>query len=100
MNEYRGIRMPTINNVMYGYCGLLCEFCKSKINGFCGGCDAYINVCMFARCAINREVKNCFNCKDFPCKLHINGFDWHTEEYGKIRWKVYSDILLNMFKSL
>lgn len=91
--------MPSINNVMYGYCGLFCEFCKNKLNGFCRGCDAHFDECMFAKCVVDRRVKCCLNCKDFPCELHVNGFDWYTEDYGKIRWKVYSDILLKMFES-
>lgn len=90
--------MPKINNIMYGYCGLICEFCKVKLNNFCRGCDVHVDFCIFAKCARYRELKSCLSCKDFPCKIHIDGFNWQTEEYGEIKWKVYSDILLNIFK--
>ena len=92
--------MPKVNGVLYGYCGLLCEFCKGYIEGMCPGCDAHTSLCRYVQCAIESRVKTCLACPSFPCKLHLEGFYWDTEEFGRIRWRVFSDILLKIFSVL
>jgi len=89
--------MPKISGVSISYCGLVCEFCVAFTSGKCRGCDAHADVCEFARCAIERGVSCCLGCGDFPCKLHSEGFDWETDEFGKLRWRVYSEIFLRVF---
>ncbi len=90
--------MPRINGILYSYCGLVCSFCKAFREGECKGCDVHAGVCEFAKCCIRRGLRCCFECKDFPCKLHSEGFIWETEEFGKLKWKVYSDVFLSIFK--
>ncbi|MEM4576725.1 MAG: hypothetical protein QW701_04600 [Candidatus Nezhaarchaeales archaeon] len=90
--------MPRISNVLYSYCGIVCSFCKAFVNGDCGGCDRHTEACEYAKCCLNRSVKCCFECSEFPCRLHVEGFAWSTEELGTLNWKVYSRGFLNMFR--
>jgi len=88
--------MPKLGDVLYAYCGLLCELCPAYVKKLCEGCDAHVDTCLFAKCAIEKGVRCCFECTKFPCQLHKEGFMWETEEYGKLKWKVYSEVFLNI----
>ena len=90
--------MPKANNVLISYCGIVCEYCPAYRKGHCLGCDSHINECEYIKCVVKRNVKNCLLCMNFPCRLHINGFKWVTEEFGELNWKVYSDVFLGIFK--
>ncbi|MET1160361.1 MAG: DUF3795 domain-containing protein [Thermoprotei archaeon] len=92
--------MPRVNGVLYGYCGLLCEYCKAYLAKECPGCDAHADQCEFIKCAREKNVKICLACRDFPCQLHKRGFTWYTEEYGKLQWRVYSDVFIRIFEEL
>jgi hypothetical protein len=92
--------MPKINGVVYGYCGILCSLCKAYLSNQCPGCDIHVDRCLYASCAIQKNVKSCLSCSIFPCRLHIEGFDWNTEEFGRVRWKVFSGIFIDVFKKL
>ncbi|RLF07756.1 MAG: hypothetical protein DRJ60_01945 [Thermoprotei archaeon] len=92
--------MPRISDVLYSYCGIVCSLCRAYTQGECEGCDAHINVCEYAKCCLNKGLKCCFECGDFPCKLHKEGFTWVTEEFGILKWRVYSDIFLDIFRRM
>jgi len=86
--------MPRVSNVLVSYCGVVCEYCPAYRKKLCPGCDPHVDECEYIKCAINRNVKSCLLCSRFPCSLHEEGFEWATEEYGKLMWKIYSDIFL------
>jgi len=89
--------MPELSGVLYGYCGVLCELCPAYVRRkTCNGCDTYADECRFAKCAIEKGVKCCFECIEFPCQLYREGFTWETEEHGKLKWKVYSKVFLDI----
>ena len=92
--------MPKIDNLLISYCGVICQYCPAYRRGLCLGCDAHVGECKFARCVRERGVGNCLLCSEFPCKLHTEGFEWLTEEYGKLRWKIYSNIFLQIMKKI
>ena len=96
------IVMPLIRGVLVSYCGLTCEFCRaySGMGGSCGGCDAHAEECEFAKCARRKGVVTCLSCAEFPCRLHREGFEWESEELGKVAWKPFSDVLLEYFSRL
>ncbi|MEM2214628.1 MAG: hypothetical protein QXD66_05310 [Candidatus Nezhaarchaeales archaeon] len=91
--------MPRVSNVLYSHCGIICSFCKAFVQGDCRGCDAHIDACDYIKCCLKRRLKCCFDCIEFPCKLHEEGFTWETEEYGPLKWKVYSDVFLRIFRA-
>ncbi len=88
--------MPRAGDVIYSYCGLICSYCKALLSGFCEGCDAHVDECLYAKCARSRGVKTCLSCRDFPCRLHLEGFKWETEEYGTLQWKVFSEVFMEL----
>ncbi|MCS7140150.1 MAG: DUF3795 domain-containing protein [Candidatus Nezhaarchaeota archaeon] len=90
--------MPRINGVLHSYCGIVCSLCRAYVQDKCGGCDAHAATCKIAKCCLDRKLKCCFQCDDFPCTLHEEGFTWADEEFGILRWKVYSDVFLNLFR--
>lgn len=90
--------MPKVENVLCSYCGIVCSFCKAYTKGLCEGCDAHADECEYIKCCIAKGIKCCLQCEEFPCTLHFEGFPWETDEYGKLRWKVYSDVFLEIFK--
>ena len=92
--------MPRVNGILISYCGLVCEYCKAYLTGKCGGCDQHVNECPYIKCAIERNVKTCLSCKFFPCKLHREGFTWETEEHGKLKWRVYSDVFMEILSAI
>ena len=89
--------MPRVKDVLVSYCGVVCEFCMAYVRKLCGGCDMHVDECVYARCALDRGVRACLECENFPCRVHREGFRWETEEFGTLRWKVYSDIFLKLF---
>ncbi len=92
--------MPRVGNVLISYCGIVCEYCPAYRLGKCPGCDAHAEYCEFIKCTKRRGVDNCLLCSEFPCKLHIEGFNWVTEEFGELKWKVYSEIFLQIMKKI
>ncbi len=94
-----GVCMPELGGVLYSYCGLLCELCPAYVRDLCEGCDAHIGECLFAKCAVDKGARCCFECSSFPCQLHREGFTWETGEYGKLKWRVYSKVFLDIVGS-
>jgi len=53
-----------------------------------------------------KKKKCCFSCKEFPCKLFKDGFDWNLDEFplmkefkiGTVKWRPYSKEYLMLFK--
>ena len=89
-----------MKDVFISYCGIICEYCPAYRARKCPGCDSHADSCKYIACLMERNVRNCLLCPDFPCKLHLEGFEWETSEYGKIRWKVYSDIFLKIMQPI
>lgn len=56
------------------YCGLVCEGCEFIESCGCGGCIAtcgkpFHGECEVAKCALEKNVKFCGVCGEFPCDL-------------------------------
>jgi len=56
-----------------GVCGIACEICPKMKKGECpngeNGCIPRENkFCKLASCAFQKNVKYCFECKEFPCE--------------------------------
>ena len=92
--------MPKVKGLLVSYCGLVCEFCPAYRDGECPGCDPHADACEYIKCARGRGLTSCFLCEEFPCRLHEEGFIWRTEEFGELRWKVYSSVFTSVMKEL
>jgi len=92
--------LPKAENIVYGYCGVTCSFCRAFRKGLCKGCDEHKDTCEYARCCITRGIESCLQCSEFPCKTHRDGFDIEIEGAGRIRWRVYSEVFMEMFKRI
>ena len=92
--------MPKVNGLLISYCGLVCEYCPAYRFKKCPGCDFHEDKCQFIICLKRKGVNNCFLCGDFPCKLHMDGFKWETNEFGTLTWKIYSDIFTELMKKI
>lgn len=90
--------MPRASDVLYSYCGIVCNFCKALVQGDCKGCDFHVNSCEYAKCCLSKGLRCCLECEGFPCKLHEEGFTWSVEGLGTLNWRVYSDVFLRIFK--
>jgi len=66
-----------------GACGIYCGFCPvfNLEQNRCFGCEwldkqlkkrGKHEGCVFWECTQNRNLKCCFQCKEFPCKTHYN----------------------------
>jgi len=66
----------------------------------CEGCDAHESECRYIQCLKKHGNKNCLLCNEFPCKLHEEGFNWETTEYGVLKWKIYSEVFIDLMKKL
>ena len=77
-----------------GACGVACSVCKYYLSGECPGCREL--PCPIRLCAEKKGVKSCLTCKEFPCKLHTEGYDLDlseiTGEDRVVKYKVYSKI--------
>jgi len=91
--------MPELEGLLISYCGLACQLCRAYIRGLCEGCDAHVEECAFAICASGKGLKCCLSCEDFPCELHRKGFDWESPTHGKLKWRVFSDVFLDVMAS-
>jgi hypothetical protein len=64
--------MDTGTNLKAGVCGLpfelTCKSCKLFQTKECGGCRNN-DYCPLPKCAKEKKVDTCFECKEFPCKL-------------------------------
>lgn len=55
-------------------CGIDCGKCKFKIDKKCPGCGAlkgkpFWGRCELYTCAESKNLTNCGECKEFPCKM-------------------------------
>lgn len=92
--------MPKVNNVLVSYCGVLCYYCPAYRRGLCEGCDVHADVCEFAKCARRRDLTCCLQCDEFPCRTHEEGFEWSTEEFGLLNWRIYSDVFIEVLRRM
>lgn len=67
-------------DLSFSLCGLNCELCTMKIDGYCPGCGggAGNQSCSIAKCSLQHGgVEYCYQCSEFPCKKYegIEEFD-------------------------
>jgi len=56
------------NELKIGVCGLACGKCPMYIKKECQGCRPN-EACPLPKCAQEKGIAFCFECKEFPCKL-------------------------------
>ncbi|MFX0073386.1 MAG: hypothetical protein ACFFAO_20095 [Candidatus Hermodarchaeota archaeon] len=64
--------------MLIAVCGIACEICPRRVQGTCPvgehGCTPrQNNMCKICDCAFQKEIRYCFECEEFPCKLTENG---------------------------
>jgi len=52
-----------------GICGLACFKCPKYVSKKCSGCEPN-EFCPLPKCAEEKGVSLCFECKEFPCSLN------------------------------
>jgi len=91
--------------LLISYCGICCSICPSYELKYCPGCTE-LEECKIVQCAKSKNIRYCFLCKEFPCKLFEEGFDWNLDEFpllkkfklGTVKWKPYSKEYIKLFK--
>lgn len=91
--------------LLISYCGICCSLCPPYRAKKCPGCPE-LKDCKILQCAKTKNVRYCFLCKNFPCKLFEDGFDWNLDGFpelkkyklGTVKWKPYSREYLSLFK--
>jgi hypothetical protein len=79
-------------NETLAFCGLYCGGCKNfKENMNCLGCryeENLVNDCPTRLCAIEKGLRYCGECKEFPCPLlkefYEDGFRHHKLAYQNV----------------
>lgn len=76
MKALREANMGTTGWNLVAPCGLYCGECTGLLNGECGGCRSnkglsseYQKYCKIYKCATNKNLQTCLDCKSFPCKF-------------------------------
>jgi len=62
----------------------------------CPGC-LQLDECRIVECAKSKGIRYCFSCKEFPCRLFEEGFDWDISGEPLV-WKPYGDAYIKFFK--
>ena len=91
--------------LLISYCGICCSICPSFRLYKCPGCPE-LKECKIVQCAESKNIRYCFLCKEFPCKLFEDGFDWNLDEFeslkkfkiGVVKWKPYDKEYIRLFK--
>lgn len=91
--------------LLISYCGIYCSLCPGYRFKMCPGC-LELKDCKIGQCARSKGKRHCFLCKDFPCKLFEEGFDWDLDKIpelkkfklGTVKWKPYSRAYVKLFK--
>ncbi len=94
----------TSEKMLISYCGICCSLCPSY-EKYCPGCPE-LEDCRIVCCAKSKNIRYCFRCKDFPCKLFEEGFDWDLDKFpdlkkyklGVVKWKPYDKEYIRLFK--
>lgn len=61
-----------MTGIKIGTCGLACGKCPVFKKGKCPGCQPN-DFCPLPKCAKEKGVELCFDCKEFPCDKSYNG---------------------------
>ena len=64
-------------NLSFSLCGLNCELCPMRLDGYCPGCGGGIGnqSCAIAKCSLRHDkVEYCFLCSEYPCERY-DGID-------------------------
>ena len=75
--------------VAIGACGRACFECRWKRRNMCEGCPAENEAmaddqkCKIAVCAMEKDVENCLQCEEMPCKLRKVLTGAYCPVYGK-----------------
>lgn len=95
----------TPQKLLISYCGICCSVCRSYKKKQCPGC-LRLEECEISKCAKSKKIRYCFSCKEFPCKLFEEGFDWDLDEFpdmkefklGIVKWRPFSKEYIQLFK--
>lgn len=93
------------SDIQIGKCGICCSFCPLFRIEKCPGCLS-LPSCKIRSCSIKKNLKSCFFCEEFPCKLYEKGFPWDLSEFSTtknppkeiVQWKPYSEVYISIFK--
>ena len=55
------------------YCGINCKLCLFYVNKRCDGCHEL--KCSIAKCAAEKEIETCSECKEFPCRNFLSNLN-------------------------
>jgi len=91
--------------LLISYCGICCSLCPSYRSKCCPGCPE-LEDCKIVQCAKSKNIRYCFKCNKFPCKLFEEGFDWNLDnlpllkkfKLGTVKWKPYDKEYIKLFK--
>jgi RimJ/RimL family protein N-acetyltransferase len=63
----------TVENIEknIAYCGLVCRLCNECTFEKCSGCKNKSEFCSIKACCLNKGIKGCWECADFPCDEKI-----------------------------
>ncbi len=92
-------------DMQIGKCGICCSYCPLFRSADCPGCSS-LPSCQIRSCSIKKNLKSCFFCEEFPCKLFEQGFPWDLSEFSSsknppkeiVQWKPYSETYIALFK--
>ena len=96
---------PELNdNILISYCGICCSLCPLFRSEKCHGCPELLD-CNILQCAKSKDIRYCFLCEEFPCKMFQNGFEWNLDTFpdfkkynlGTVKWKPYSRHYIKLF---
>ncbi|MBU2699477.1 hypothetical protein Ga0466249_000556 [Sporomusaceae bacterium BoRhaA] len=48
-------------------CGFVCGMCYDTVRCSCPGCQDENEICPIRQCCIERKIRGCWNCREFPC---------------------------------
>ena len=90
---------------LISYCGICCSLCPPYRDKDCPGC-LELDDCKINQCAKSKNIRYCFLCKEFPCKIFEKGFDWDLDVFpslkefspGIVKWKPFDDTYIQFFK--
>lgn len=101
--------MNVIKEAYVSVCGVCCSVCGLYRDRKCPGC-LKLEGCEILRCARARGMDYCFDCVEFPCGKHTEGFEWDLDEIpevresgvsqGVVRWRVYSRCFLSFYRDM
>ena len=92
-------------DLLISYCGICCTLCPPYRSKKCPGFPE-LKDCKILQCAKSKNIRYCFLCEEFPCKLFEEGFEWNLDSFpelkkyklGTVKWKPYDIEYIKLFK--